>query len=140
MAGLNAEQIIQKVTEANRGKPYITGYIRPIAKGDERIVAMERVSAQLGFQPGAHLTLAYALARVLMEKFDEDMNINGYVSAFLSDHGFSAMEVYHMFSVLVASGVTACYLDTVKQPLDSFMPLQCIDMEYQGPAKRSVPL
>jgi len=67
------------------------------------------------------------------------MNINGYMSAFLSDQGFSAQEVYRMFSMLVASGVTACYLDTYRQPAGSFLPLRCEDISYQGPAQRAVP-
>jgi hypothetical protein len=44
-----------------------------------------------------------------------------------------------MFSMLVASGVTACYLDTYHRPADTFLPLRCDDIDYQGSAKRTVP-
>lgn len=137
--GLNAEAIVEEITKANRGKPYIVGYIRPIAKGDERLETMERVTQQFAFSVGSHLSLAYQIEKVLMEKFDEGMNINGYVSAFLSDQHFTPQEIYQLFSMLVASGVTACYLDTFNQPPNSFLPLRCDDIDYQGEAMRSVP-
>lgn len=138
-SGLSAREIVDAITTANRGKPYIVGYIRPIAKGDERLDAMERISKKLGFGVGKHLALAYEIEKVLMEEFDEGMNINGYVSAFLSDQDFTPQEIYQLFSMLVASGVTACYLDTFNQPANSFLPLRCDDMDYQGTAARAVP-
>ncbi|MGH1432679.1 MAG: hypothetical protein ACRBB4_16365 [Neptuniibacter sp.] len=138
-SGKSAEEIVMEECEKHGGKPYIVGYARPIAKGDERLEAMERVSAQLSIQEGKHLTLAYDLEKVLMDKFDEGMNINGYVSAFLSDQGFSGQEIYQMFALLVMSGVTACYLDTLNRPPGAFLPQQCQDMDYQGKPHRSVP-
>lgn len=137
--GLTAQQIVNDVIARHRGKPYIVGYKRPIAKGDERLEVMEKVGRELGFTEGKHLQLAYAIEKILLAQFDEGMNINGYMSAFLSDQGFSAQEVYRMFSMLVASGVTACYLDTYHRPADTFLPLRCDDIEYQGSAKRTVP-
>ena len=136
--GVSAEDIVAGATSARGGKPFIVGYIRPIAKGDERLEVMEEVSRSLGFAEGEHLRLAYAIEKVLMEKFDEGMNINGYVSAFLSDQGFTAQEIYQMFAMLVASGVTACYLDTKQQPSEHFLPWRCDDIQYQGPEKRTV--
>lgn len=137
--GMSAEQIVAAATSGRGGKPYIVGYIRPIAKGDERLDAMERVSRNLNIPIGEHLRLAYDIEAVLREKFNEGMNINGYVSAVLSDQGFSPEDAYNMFPTLVASGVTACYLDTYRRPPDSFLPLRCEDLDYQGPAARPVP-
>jgi len=138
-SGMSASEIILEITKANRGKPYVVGYIRPIAKGDERLETMERVSKKLGFAIGKHLALAYEIEKVLMEEFDEGMNINGYVSAFLSDQGFEPQEIYQLFSMLVSSGVTACYLDTLNQPANTFLPLRCDDIDYQGAVYRAVP-
>jgi len=139
LTGASAEEIVRRITAANRGKPYIVGYIRPIAKGDERLEAMERYAKKLGFTIGSHLALAYAIEKVLLREFDEGMNINGYMSAFLSDQGFTPEEVYQMFAAMVASGVTACYLDTYRRPPDTFLPLRCDDIDYQGPPRRVVP-
>ena len=130
--------IINNNIKQNRGKLNITGYVRPIAKGDERIEAMQRVSKQLKFNDGPHIKLAYQIENEIKNRFDEGMNINGYMSAFLSDQGFSANEVYQMSSNSVMSGVTACYLDTVQKPNDSFLPLRCDDIEYLGHEKRNI--
>lgn len=137
--GFNVSSIVEAECAKHGGKPYIVGYARPIAKGDERLEAMERVSESLGFSEGEHLKLAYAIEEELRQKFDEGMNINGYMSAFLSDQGFSAQEIYQMFSLLVMSGVTACYLDTLNRPSGAFLPLRCMDFDYQGKAPRVVP-
>lgn len=137
--GLTPAQIIDNAFAACTGKPYIMGYRRPIAKGDERLEVMEAVGRKLGFGVGEHMLLAYEIEKDLLQRIDEGMNINGYMSAFLADQGFTADECYQMFSMLVASGVTACYLDTYKRPPDTFLPLRCDDIDYQGAAKRSVP-
>ena len=131
-------EIINDNIKKNRGKLNITGYVRPVAKGDERIEVMERVSKQLKFNDGPHIKLAYQIENEIKKRFDEGMNINGYVAAFFSDQGFSANEVYQIFSTVVMSGVTACYLDTVQKPNDSFLPLRCDDIEYLGHEKRNI--
>jgi len=137
--GLTAEKIVEEKTLASRGKPYITGYIRPIANGDERIEVMEELTKRLNFSVGPHLTLAYEIEEVLLKGYGERMNVNGYISAFLSDQGFSPQEVYQMCSMAVASGVTACYLDTFNRPANTFLPLRCDDIDYQGVPRREVP-
>lgn len=137
--GMSVSRIVTDIAEANGGKPKIVGYIRPIAKGDERLEAMEKVSNSLGLVQGEHLTLAYEIEHFMRENYDEGMNINGYAAAVLSDHGFTAQEIYQICPVAVASGVTACYLDTLKRPPNNFLPLRCDDMDYQGHAPRPVP-
>ncbi len=137
--GASADDIVSSAAAVRGGKPYIVGYIRPIAKGDERLEVMEKVAEKLNMPIGSHLSLAYAIEQVLMEKYDEGMNVNGYVSAVLSDYDFSPQETYNLFSTLVASGVTACYLDTYKRSPDTFLPLRCDDIDYQGVAQRTVP-
>ena len=137
--GSSAQSIVASAAGARGGKPFIMGYIRPIAKGDERLEVMERVASKLGFNEGEHLTLAYQIERELLDQYDEGMNINGYMSAFLSDQGFTSDEVYNMFAMLVASGVTACYLDAYRQDRDGFVPLHCDDVEYVGVSERPVP-
>jgi len=138
--GLSVQDVVDETIAACKGKPYIMGYRRPIAKGDERLETMERVSKKLGLNDGEHLLLAYDIEQILLQQFDEGMNINGYMSAFISDHGFTPQEAYQMFSMLVASGVTACYLDTLQQPPAEFLPLRCDDIDYQGTAPRAVPV
>ena len=137
--GLSVEEIIRNECAKHRGKPNIMGYARPLAKGDERVVAMERVQQELGLHSGKHLQLAKQIEQSLLRNFDESMNIGGYVSAFLSDLGYSGEEAYRILAVLVTSGVTACYADTRDRAPESFLPLRCADIEYTGTPWRPVP-
>ncbi len=137
--GVSVDEIVKKECAKHRGKPHIMGYARPVAKGDERVVAMKRVQKEWGLPDGDHLQLAYQIEKVLLRDFDESMNINGYMSAFLSDQGYTAEEVYRIFAVLVTSGVTACYIDTRDRPPEAFLPLRCDDIEYTGKPARAVP-
>ena len=138
-SGITVEDIIENECKKHGGKPYFMGYARPIAKGDERIEAMERTAKNLGLKIGKYLQLAYEIEKILIEKYNESMNINGYMSAFLSDHNFTPIEAYRIFSFVVASGVTACYIDSRDKAADLFLPLHCKDINYQGKASREVP-
>lgn len=137
--GMSVKEIIEQECKKHRGKPYIMGYARPLAKGDERLSAMERVQNNLALPTGEHQLLAQAIEQELLAAFDESMNINGYMSAFLSDQGYSPTEVYRIFSFLVTSGVTACFVDTADKAPGTFLPLRCEDIEYTGTPYRSVP-
>jgi citrate synthase len=138
LQGVSVKQIIDESIEKNRGKVMMMGYIRPIARGDERIEAMEKITKDLGFKEGPHLKLAYEIEQELKNRFNEGMNINGFMTAFLSDQGFSFEEIYQLFVSLVISGVTACFLEQKNKEPDSFLPLRCDDIKYTGPAKRKI--
>jgi len=120
-------------------KPMIIGYARPIVSGDERISALEQLRVQLGFEIGEHLQLAFEIEKVMHEKTNERMNLFGYAAPFLLDQGFSDQELYRMISVVVSSGVQACYAEAADQPPETFFPLHCNDTDYQGKPPRDVP-
>ncbi len=138
--GISAEDIVK---EFPRLRPYappaIPGYSRPVATGDERVVAMERVTEQLGFETGEHLSLAYEIQKVLMREYNEGMNLGGYAAPFLCDHGFSPTEQYRILAIDVNAGVSACYAEAADNPPESFLPMRCDDMDYQGKPPRPVP-
>lgn len=136
--GISVAHFMQEELKKHGGKPHIMGYIRPLAKGDERIPSMEQVTKELGFEIGEHLSLAYEVEKELIKSHGERMNINGYMSAFLSDQGYTAQEVYQIFSFLVVSGVTACYIDANERLAGGFSPLKTTDIVYKGPALRQV--
>lgn len=139
-AGTTARDVLMSRIKAARGKVRIVGYARPIAKGDERVEALERVTKGLGFEPGEHLRLAYEFNHILQQECNESININGYVSAFLSDQGLSAEEVYRLCAMCVMSGITACYIDTYEKPAGTFLPQKCMDIEYNGVEPRKLPV
>lgn len=117
----------------------IPGYARPVDGGDERLVALERVTARLGFETGEHLALAYEIREVLAQKYNKGMNIAGYSAAFLSDQGFSPTEQYRIASICVNSDIHACYAEAADNPPGSFSPMRCDDVDYQGKPPRPVP-
>jgi len=137
--GWSIKEIVAAQSDRPGSKPVIVGYARPLATGDERVVALKRVIADLGFHVGEHLILAYEIQDLLTEHYNESMNIAGFVSAFYSDQGFSIQEIYRLFSANVISGVQACYVEAADQPAGAFFPLQCSDMDYEGVKERDVP-
>ncbi len=138
-AGSLVENIIMEKQRNPSSAPKIVGYTRPIANGDERILAMERVTEDLGFEIGEHLSLAYEIEKVLIEKFNEQMNIGGYRCAFLIDQGLTPIEIYRLLSPIAQSSVLACYVEATDSPPESFYPLHCNDLDYQGKKPRPVP-
>lgn len=137
--GLSAEEFVLQQTAKTGISPNFMGYSRPVAKGDERVPAMERVSKDLKFPEGEHLTLAYEIEKVLLQRYDEAMNLTGYASAFLCDQGFTGEEICRIGTIIVNSGVTACYTDTIERPAGAFLPMRCEDIDYQGPPPRALP-
>ncbi len=138
-AGFSVEKIVQQEQRHPGAKPIIIGYNRPIISGDERIPALERVRKKLGFKIGEHLGLAGKIEEVMAEKTGERMNLLGYIAPFLLDQGLSGHELYLLVSTMVSSGVQACYSEAAEQAAESFFPLQCRDIDYQGESPRQVP-
>lgn len=136
--GAQLETIINEDLSKFGGKVNFPGFARPIAKGDERIQTMERVSRKLDFEEGKYLKLAYGVDRILTQNYNESMNIAGYVAGSMLDFGFNAEEITRVFAILVNSGVMACYLDTYNRPANTFLPLKCDDIDYIGKPYRRV--
>jgi len=122
----------------SKGKPLAMGYARPIAVGDERVSVMVKIAKKLNFEKGLHVKLCFRIEAYLEQHYQEKINIAGYASAFFVDQGYSAKEIYAISTTLVSSGVTACYLDYLKKPAETFLPLECNDVIYQGKEKRTI--
>lgn len=114
----------------------IPGFGRPVARGDERVVAMKRLAQRLGFAVGPHLALADAVEAVLRDEADESMNLAGYITAFLADLGYRADEIHAVYAICVQGGLLACYREAVTGAPDTFMPMRVDDVRYTGPAPR----
>lgn len=137
--GMSVEEIVREQQRNPRAKPIIVGYARPVAKGDERVFAMLQVAERLGFAVGEHLALALKIEKFTFEQFGETINLGGYVTAFLCDQNFSPAEIYRLCAMSVNSGIHACYVEAADQPPESFFPLHCEDIDYQGKPPRPVP-
>jgi citrate synthase len=121
------------------GTLMVPGFNRPVASGDERIPLLEKLTKELGFKIGAHLTLAYEIEGILSTKYNEYMNSGGYRAAFLCDQGYTPQEIYRIISIYMNVGITACYSEAADHPGESFFPLRCEDIDYQGKPPRELP-
>lgn len=133
--GFSIQQIVE-TQPIRQQKPAIIGFARPIEKPDERIEPHQKMTAKLGFEIGEHMNLANQISDYLHAKYGMGINIGGYTAAFMADQGFSPQELYRIKSLCVASGVMACFVDNLQHPENSFLPLQCDQVDYQGPAIR----
>jgi citrate synthase len=136
--GLSVVEYIENFAKTKRGLR-IPGYARPFAAGDDRVVAMQKLSDELGFKNGPHLDLAYQIQDYLLENYGEALNLAGYIVAFMSDQGYAAKEIYRIYSMCVNSGIHASYSEAYDSPPDSFLPLRCDDIEYIGVPERPLP-
>ncbi|MGV1100732.1 hypothetical protein ACUUL3_15145 [Thiovibrio sp. JS02] len=138
--GVAVEEIVKSHPKRRSdGVPVIPGYARPVARGDERIPGMASVGEHLGLSGGEHLALASEIDAVLTSEYGETMNLLGYATAFLLDQGITDLEANRLLGCWVSSGVQACYAEAADQPPESFFPLRCQDIDYQGKAARPVP-
>lgn len=133
--GLAVAEVVEKHLERKKDVP---GYARPIAKGDERVTAMQRVSLELGFSTGPYEQLAHQVSDYLADEYDECINFSGYIVSFLADQGYSGIEIERLVSLAVGSGLQACYVEARDRPAGSFLPMRCADMVYTGKDDREL--
>lgn len=134
-SGLTPAEIVAGFRRRHRTRA-IPGFGRPVARGDERVVAMKRLAQKSGFDVGPHLALADAVEAVLLDEAGESMNLAGYLAAVLSDLGYSAEESHTLYAACVQGGLLACYREAVTGAPDAFMPMRVDDVRYTGPAPR----
>jgi len=135
--GLAIDDIIEKLP-IKQGMPAVPGFVRPVASDDERIEPHKKMTKRLKFPSGKHSELAEKISKFMEKKYSMGMNIDGYSAAFLLDREFSPEEIYQINALRVASGVTACYVDNLQYPENSFLPLRCEKIKYAGPKKRTL--
>jgi citrate synthase len=120
------------------GCPVMPGYSRPVALGDERVAVLSRILRSSGIPIGAHLHLALELHHALLARHGEQINAGGYMAAFLLDQDFTVAQIYQFFSTSVQAGALACYIEAMDRPAESFLPMRCDDVDYQGAPPRSL--
>ena len=135
----SVEEIVDQEIERKGGKVNIMGFARPLASGDERVVAMRRIARNLAFQDGPHMQLALDIEELLYDRYSETMNFTGYLCAFMSDLGYSAEQVHRIFFIDSCQRCYRLFFEQVEKPDRCFLPQRCEDIEYTGPAKRALP-
>jgi len=122
-----------------QGKLKAPGFARPLAKGDERIPAMCRLTRKLGYEIGAYMQMVIDMEAYLIKHEGEGMNLAGYYVAFMMDQGYTIEEIEGIAAFCVVGGVYASYFEYINQSPNAFLPLQVEDIDYVGPEARKVP-
>jgi citrate synthase len=137
--GVNVKGIVDSRCRRPGTQPIIPGYGRPLAIGDERVIAMNQITTDLGYEWGPYMLLARDIDQYMLDNYGESMNLLTFIVAFLRDQEWNAEHIGQVTSIIVTAGVAACYAEAYKRPPDSFLPLRCDDIEYQGATPRAVP-
>jgi citrate synthase len=137
--GVDVKGIVDSRCRRPGTQPIIPGYGRPLAIGDERVFAMNKVTTDLGYEWGPYMLLARDIDQYMLDNYGESMNLLTIIVAFLRDQEWNVEQIRQLTSIIVTGGVAACYAEAYKRPPDSFLPLRCDDIEYQGAAPRAVP-
>lgn len=137
--GMDIGQVIDSFCRRLGSKPVIVGFARPLATGDNRVPVLRALIDEFGYEIGEHLQLLNDIHEVMLKRYDESMNVNAIMNGFLLDQGLTPQQILDLYAALVQSGIHACWAETVEQPPESFFPLQCEDIDYQGKSFRQVP-
>lgn len=134
--GMSVPEIVQAQMARKNSVP---GFARPVAKGDERVTALQRVREAEGIAAGPHELMAQEVNDYLAAEYDEAINVGGYLVAVLSDMDFSRADIHRMNTLIVAAGVQACHAEQEDNPAGSYLPMRVEDMIYEGKEDRELP-
>ena len=137
--GVSIPEIVDSKCRRPGSKPIIPGFGRPIATGDERVVRMNKVTENLGFQWGPYMLLAREIDRYMFDEHGENMNFATFIVAFLRDQQWDVEQIRQATSFIVTAGVAACYSEAYEKPAETFLSLRCVDIDYRGVGPRVVP-
>ncbi len=116
----------------------IYGYGRPIHSTDERIPWMMALVAELGFDQGAHLRLAFAVEKILLSQRPQlRMNYAALHAALVADLGLSLREYQLLRVPTFMAGMVPCAVEAAEKPQGAIFPIPCADVTYEGVATRA---
>ncbi len=136
--GYSVSEIVEEQIKLRRGKFAIVGFSRPLASGDERVELLRNKARSLNMKPGPHEKLAMDIHDYASGRYQESINMNGFIAAVSLDQEFCAKEVYQLSAAGVLAGLEACFVDYQDRPIGAFLPMRCDDVRYEGAEKRSL--
>jgi len=133
--GADLEELVRAEIKVKRG---IGGYGRPIVSTDERIAPIMAIVREQGLENGPHLKLAFEVERILLEgRWRWHMNSVGLTAALCADFGLSPYEYYLVAVPVFLAGMPPCFLDAKEKVENSFFPIPCQMISYEGVVSRS---
>jgi len=117
----------------------LAGYGRPISnRRDERLDPILNLARSLGLTDGPHLKLAQDVERFLLQgRLRMSANYGAICAALTADMGLTPREHYFYVHVAFVAGMIPCYIDAAQRPANTFLPLPCDGVAYEGAPKRS---
>lgn len=133
-SGESLSDIVKQELKARR---MVAGYGRPIISVDERILPIQKLMEQTGYDKGEHVKLSYEVEDMLMNgRWRMQMNITGLFAAVGADMGFSVQEYYLWLTNGFTAGIVACYTDAISKKEGTLFPLRCERVNYSGSDQR----
>jgi len=119
----------------------IAGYGRPIVNGDERIAPTMALAAELGFDKGRHISLAFEIEDYLVaSRHRMKMNYGALAAALGADLGLSPREFILFTYPAFLAGMPPCYIEASENPEGALFPIPCEGIKYEGREKRPWPI
>ena len=117
---------------------HIPGFGRPLTSKEERIEPVEIEAKKLGVEAGDYLA-TMRLIEGALRRFRLTLNYAGYAGARLLDMGFNQNEILVIITLCLYNGMIPCYLDSYKNDPNTFLPIACEDILYEGVEERELP-
>lgn len=132
-----AGEALEEIISAETRQSKIFGFGRPINSIDERLPVIMKLAQKLGMSEGPHVSLAFEVERILLERHPNlRMNFGGLQAAMVSDIGLSVRE-YQMLRVPhFLGGMVPCVAEAAEKDAGTLFPTPCSGVVYQGPAPR----
>ena len=136
-AGDDAETIVvAELAERRR----ILGYGRPMSSTDERLPPLLALAEREGLAEGLHFKLAFDVEQALLRRQPFlKLNYAGATAALAADLGLTARQyqLYNVFKTML--GMPPCIVEAAEKPEGALMPMACVNVIYEGQARRSWP-
>ncbi|MBL1276546.1 MAG: hypothetical protein COB30_010690 [Ectothiorhodospiraceae bacterium] len=140
LKGATVEGIISSKSRHSGSQPVIPSFSRPLASGDERVIALNTLTEELGFKWEPYMVLVRDIELYMLRKYNKSMSLPMFVVGFLRDQHWSLEQIQQVLSIMVTAGVAACYSEALEKPAETFLPLRCTDIDYCGAGPRTVPI
>ncbi|MES2582719.1 MAG: citryl-CoA lyase [Pseudomonadota bacterium] len=129
-SAVDAGTALPDFVQAELNERRIYGYGRPIHSTDERIPWMMALVAELGFDQGRHLQLAFAVEKILLPQHPQlRMNYAALHAALVADLGLSLREYQLLRVPTFMAG----------KPQGAIFPTPCNAVTYEGVEMRAWP-
>lgn len=127
------DQIVWNETK----RSHIYGYGRPISSVDERIPGIMLLAEKLGMDRGSHVTLAFDVEKVLLQRYAQlRMNFSALHAALIADMGLNVREYQLLRVPVFLGGMAPCAAEAAQKPEGVLFATPCDGVVYHGPPPR----